>query len=249
MDGNPDRLRTLAMYAKLPIERITYLPEADDEIIRSIDNGILFLMAFWSGPSLLAFSKLTEIISKLRADALSITVVDVDGSPALYEALEFKGQVRGYGEAAWIRNGKIIATSGTGGDNVKCFEQNTLGLFWGRDDATVSFPEVPPAMEWLHPWQPLSTSGIGFVRELAKELSDRHALIGVPVVAVAKRSDCDDVLFATADTTKPLAVVHLTWSGHAEPDPTWPFTTIYKSWQDWIERCMRSDHEECHDRG
>ena len=104
------------------------------------------------------------------------------------------------------------------------------------------FLSVPPSIEWLAPWGPLSTSGEGFARELEKELSDQHVLFGVPVVAVAKRDDCDDVFFATADPAKPLAVVHLTWGGRAEPDPIWPATVIYDSWRDWIERCMKPDH-------
>lgn len=53
-------------------------------------------------------------------------VVDVDGSPALYELPEFKGRV-GCGETAWVRDGKIVATSGRR-LNVECFEPNTLAL-------------------------------------------------------------------------------------------------------------------------
>jgi hypothetical protein len=36
------------------------------------------------------------------------------------------------------------------------------------------------------------------------------------LVAVAQRTDCDEVLFATADPSKPLALDHLTWSGRSE---------------------------------
>ena len=54
-------------------------------------------------------------------------LVDVDGSPELYELPEFKGKVHGAGETAWVRDGKIIATSGLG-FNTACFEPNTLAL-------------------------------------------------------------------------------------------------------------------------
>ena len=50
MNGNPDGLQSLAKYSKLPIERISYFPDADENVIRDIERGILFLMAFWSGP-------------------------------------------------------------------------------------------------------------------------------------------------------------------------------------------------------
>jgi hypothetical protein len=78
---------------------------------------------------------------------------------------------------------------------------------------------------------------------LRNELSADHVLFGIPVTALAKRIDSDDVLFSTADPSKPFVVVHITWRGSAESDPIWPTTTIYESWQDWTTRCMKADHE------
>jgi len=128
MAGNSDGLRSLVKYSKLPIERIRYLPEADEKVIKEISRGILFLMAFWSGPSVKAFAKLTEVVATVdKAETLELVVVDVDGSPALYEVPEFFGKVHGAGETAWVRNGSIIATSGLG-LNVECFVPNTMML-------------------------------------------------------------------------------------------------------------------------
>jgi hypothetical protein len=128
MVGNPQGLTSLAKYAKVPIERVKYVPDADAGIIRSIDRGILFLMAFWSGPSVTAFAKLTEVVACLDdTAALELVVVDVDGSPELHELPEFKGKVAGAGETGWVRNGKIVATSGLG-LNMDCFEPNTAAL-------------------------------------------------------------------------------------------------------------------------
>jgi hypothetical protein len=127
MGGNPDGLRSLAKYSKLPIERIRYVADADLETVRSIRCGLLYLMAFWSGPSVQAFAKLTEIVGRLSADNLELVVIDVDGSPDLYEMPEFKGKVHGAGETAWVKDGRIIATSGLG-LNIACFEPNTLAL-------------------------------------------------------------------------------------------------------------------------
>lgn len=128
MNGNPDGLRSLAKYSKLPIERISYFPDADENVIRDIERGILFLMAFWSGPSVQAFARITEIVSKLdKGQALQLAVVDVDGSQSLYELPEFLGRIHGAGETAWVRNGAIIATSGLG-LNIECFEPNTVAL-------------------------------------------------------------------------------------------------------------------------
>lgn len=134
MGGNPDGLRSLAKYSKLPIERIRYVADADDETVRSIRCGILYLMAFWSGPSVQAFAKLTETVGRLPADNLELVVVDVDGSPALHEIPEFKGKVHGAGETAWVMDGRIIATSGLG-LNIACFEPNTLALLTQTKEA------------------------------------------------------------------------------------------------------------------
>src|ERR1700682_3135004 len=70
-------------------------------------------MAFWSGPSVPAFARLTEVVARLdEGGALELAVVDVDGSLALYQVPAFMGKVHGAGETAWVRNGKIVATSG-----------------------------------------------------------------------------------------------------------------------------------------
>jgi hypothetical protein len=128
MNGNPHGLRSLAKYSKLPIERISYFPDADDNVIRGIERGILFLMAFWSGPSITAFAQITEVISRLdKGRALQLAVVDVDGSTPLYELPEFAGRIHGAGESGWVRDGSIIATSGLG-LNIECFEPNTVAL-------------------------------------------------------------------------------------------------------------------------
>jgi len=127
MGGNPDGLRSLVKYSKLPAERIKYVADANEDTVRSIGRGILFLMAFWSGPSVMAFAKLTEVLAALKADDLELVVVDVDGSVDLYVLPEFKGQVSGSGETAWVRHGKIVNTSGRG-LNVESFKPNTLAL-------------------------------------------------------------------------------------------------------------------------
>jgi hypothetical protein len=85
-------------------------------------------MAFWSGPSVKAFTRITEVVSRLdEGQVLQLVVVDVDGSPTLYELPEFPRGVHGAGETAWVRHGTIIVTSGLG-MNMQCFEPNTVSL-------------------------------------------------------------------------------------------------------------------------
>jgi hypothetical protein len=103
-------LRSLVKYSKLPIERVTYLPEGDKTIIKSIQRGILFLTGFWSGPSVTAFAKLTEIVAGLdNSETLELVGVDVDGLPRLDEVPEFVGKVHGAEETASVRDGKLVA--------------------------------------------------------------------------------------------------------------------------------------------
>jgi hypothetical protein len=127
MPGNPEGLRSITKYSKLPTDRIKYLPEASEADLRAIRRGILFLMAFWSGPAVMTFSTLTQVLARLPAQELEVVVADVDGSPELYELPEFRGKVHGTGETAWVREGQIVATSGLG-VNVDCFEPNTRAL-------------------------------------------------------------------------------------------------------------------------
>jgi hypothetical protein len=109
-------------------------------------------------------------------------------------------------------------------------------------------PKTPVDIKWLEPWIPLTNSvealarAEAFVVELRKELSAQHVLHGLQVVAIAECSDSDDVLFATTDPSKPIAVVHLTWTGRTEADPRWPAVAVYRSWQDWIEQGLIPDH-------
>lgn len=102
-----------------------------------------------------------------------------------------------------------------------------------------------PEYQWLPPWEPLpAESKSGFEAELRNELSAGHPLEGVTVEALARRIDTDDVLFAVAGRETRLAVVHLTWRGSADADPTWPHTEFYSSVEEWVDHRMKADHVE-----
>jgi hypothetical protein len=108
-------MRSLAKSNKLPIERVRYSPDSEPSLIQDIKCGILFVMAFWSGPSIKAFNQLTEVVNRLDPDGtLEFVVIDTDGAERFYDHPEFKEILRGAGEAAWIRDGVIQCTSGLG---------------------------------------------------------------------------------------------------------------------------------------
>lgn len=104
---------------------------------------------------------------------------------------------------------------------------------------------MPQASELLPPWKETADvvkDKLG--EELRKEVAQGHPLYGIRASVVAKRQDRDDVLFALEGHSSGLAVVHLTWKGKPELNPTWPSTTFYSDWQDWVERCMKPANRE-----
>ena len=88
------------------------------------------------------------------------------------------------------------------------------------------------------PWVPVNGNGDGFVTELRREVTLGHVLHDKDNIhAIARRQDCDDVLFLVDDM---LAVVHLTYSG-AESDPRWPDTELFATWNEFVAACANTD--------
>jgi len=99
--------------------------------------------------------------------------------------------------------------------------------------------------EWLVPWRPiLESADDRFAEELHSELCSSHALFGIAVRSIACRQDCDDVLFKLLDGSGRFAVVHLTFAQHPEPNPTWPETRIFESWEQFNREEMQPGHDE-----
>jgi hypothetical protein len=81
-------------------------------------------------------------------------------------------------------------------------------------------------------------------RELRRELAAGHPLFGLPARALARRRDCDGVLFAVEDGSGRVAVVHLTWTPSPDERPRWPSTAVSPSLAVWAAEGMRVDAEE-----
>ena len=93
----------------------------------------------------------------------------------------------------------------------------------------------------LEPWE---LTDAPLEDQLFRELDTSHPLYGIEAHAVARRSDNDDVLFEVIGAPHPLAVVHLTWGRIPDFPADYPVTQFYRSIEDWIENCMKTDHEE-----
>src|SRR5882672_11313792 len=73
------------------------------------------------------------------------------------------------------------------------------GLAGGPGSLSLSFGgRGLRGVEWLVPWHPVAddpTQFGGMEGELARELAAEHPLFGLPMRTLARRQDCDDVLF------------------------------------------------------
>jgi hypothetical protein len=127
METFPNRFESLNLTPAMAA-RTRFCAEADRSIIGTIRCGILLVMAFWSGSARLAFAELKRVLKESDpAGHLELVVVDTDGCPDLYDLPEFVGKLHGAGEAAWIRAGRIVRTSGLG-FHPECFKPFTLQL-------------------------------------------------------------------------------------------------------------------------
>jgi hypothetical protein len=123
-----DPIRALGELPASHANRMRFLPNADRSVIGTITFGVLFVMAFWSGPARQGFLRLKQVLAAEDPNGLlELVVVDTDGCPDLYETPEFVGNLHGWGEVAWVKDGKVICTSGLG-YNPDCFKPNTREL-------------------------------------------------------------------------------------------------------------------------
>jgi hypothetical protein len=123
-----DPLRALGEIPPSHAARLRFLAEADRSTLDSIRFGVLFVMAFWSGSSRKAFAELKRALTECDPTGrLELVVVDTDGCPELYELPEFVGKMHGAGETAWVKDGKIVRTSGLG-FHPECFRPFTQQL-------------------------------------------------------------------------------------------------------------------------
>lgn len=96
------------------------------------------------------------------------------------------------------------------------------------------------SQKWASAWYPVEDEATGSALgdQLLREVGPGHLLYGIPVRTLGRRVDNDDVVYALADGTGRVAVVHLTWVRTVPERLPWPATRIYASLEDWFERGM-----------
>lgn len=80
-----------------------------------------------------------------------------------------------------------------------------------------------------------------FEDEYAAEIAKGHPLYGVPVRAIARRTDRDDVLFNVLRHLCDYVVVRLTWSRREEQPPDTPRFDLYTDAADLISELGRRE--------
>jgi hypothetical protein len=97
-------------------------------------------------------------------------------------------------------------------------------------------------MQFLEPWTAVGEFASNLVAELEREVIEGHVLFGKDVVAIAQRTDSDDVLFRMEDGSG-YAVVHLTWNGEPEHSSKWPEAKLFSTLDEWLADGMERDHQ------
>ena len=100
------------------------------------------------------------------------------------------------------------------------------------------------ALPWRDPWKLVGDNGEA-AEELQRECPSGHPLHGVTVALVARRLDCDDVLFRLCDGSGRYAAVHLSFA--AERDPRWPWTEVFNSLAEFAAERLLPDIADWND--
>jgi hypothetical protein len=94
---------------------------------------------------------------------------------------------------------------------------------------------IPSNSTWLNPWHPIADGrpDDSTAKELYAGMGGRHVLLGIRTRPVARREDCDSVLFELLDGSGRFAVVDLAHAPPPETDPRWPATVVYEDWTEF----------------
>ncbi len=113
MSSNVTNAEILRGYCGSLFDRLEYF-EASDETTAAIDRGLLFLMAFWSGPAVVGFRNICRVFERHGVPAgFTFRVLDIDGvaGPLMSHLAQLYPQIGGNAEGYWFRSGQVFATT------------------------------------------------------------------------------------------------------------------------------------------
>ena len=89
------------------LESLGSIARMDTTSISSIQRGIVYLMATWSGGAQWAFPKLVSFLQQHDIPSEQLHVFDVDQHRELYDLPQLVGKIHGWGEAMVVKDGRI----------------------------------------------------------------------------------------------------------------------------------------------
>jgi hypothetical protein len=113
-------------------DRVRYFPISTPAVIERMGFGIVFVMAWWSGPARSYWVALKEFLTALDSEGkLEVAVLDIDGMKD-FERSTVGPTIRGAGELAWVRDGHSVIPGWAlwGGDAIG---MNTRLFLEGRE--------------------------------------------------------------------------------------------------------------------
>lgn len=130
-EGSRDGLAVLRnRFQDLPGET-RYVANGDEATLRSVERGVAFFMAFWSGTSFRSLRRLIDVLAERHGAAIELVIFDVDGSETLYRLPEleaFGPCFAGNGETVWLDRGKVVAMTWGAHDQRSDYRKNLLLL-------------------------------------------------------------------------------------------------------------------------
>jgi hypothetical protein len=99
----------LKKHSRLPFERLRVARHLDDLKMASIQRGIVFIFAVWSGPAVIALQRLTQVLGSMDLAGVDLVVLDTDCLSAEAGIALWGANLGGGGETLWIRDGNTVA--------------------------------------------------------------------------------------------------------------------------------------------
>ena len=112
MPVNFDIRPMVQQHSKLPVDRLRVANRFEDVRLSTIHRGIIFVVAAWSGPAILALKRFTQVLADLPTDTLDVVILDTDcltadATTRLFGTSGFRAG--GYGETIWVKDGAVLA--------------------------------------------------------------------------------------------------------------------------------------------
>ena len=97
-------------YCDAIADRVRFDADLSQTLLADLSCAIVFVNAFWSGPSMLSLTRLAHLLADVDPDgSIQLVVCDIDYIPDLSDAPWGLITTGGIGEMLWVSKGVILA--------------------------------------------------------------------------------------------------------------------------------------------